>query len=169
MRRAGAPGRRIGPSDVTVRNCSGRRSQQGDNLALCGMPSKLRFLINGNAVLENFETTTRTRSQTDLRVGELARKLGRQTGGPWLVVSNRAIFDRKLHHLCVLVTAKYSESAGLPTDSWHVGACRLLSAESSNSADGECDSPTVSSLGAFTLAVASRLASAQSAARALPR
>lgn len=61
------------------------------------MPSGLRFLENGLIIRENFESPAARRNHFDLRVGETLFDLGRQTGGPRLVVSNQAVFDADLH------------------------------------------------------------------------
>jgi hypothetical protein len=66
------------------------------------------FLVNGNAIKQNFESTASRRSQLDLRFRKSLTDFGRQTGGPRFVVSNDAVFDRDLHSLprlagCVIV------------------------------------------------------------------
>ena len=89
--------RRTGPDSVTERRNSGRGPEKCDNLALLGMPPQPGLFINWSAVLEHLEPAAGTGHQCDLRGRKLTRKLGRQTGGPWLVVSNRAVFDGNLH------------------------------------------------------------------------
>ena len=108
---AGASGRRTGPGDATVWRRSGGRLQQRDDLAGCCMPSKLRLLKDRNTVPAHFKTTTGTRVQRDLCIRKTARQLGRQTGGPGFVVSNRAVFDGNVHALGIRVVGEYSESA----------------------------------------------------------
>jgi hypothetical protein len=49
------------------------------------------------AVHHHFEHAARRLDQLDVGVRERATKLGRQTGGPGLVVSNDAVFDRHAH------------------------------------------------------------------------
>jgi hypothetical protein len=44
-------------------------------------------------VEHHLEDTTRRLDQLHLRVGIGLVNLGRQTGGPWLVASNTAVFD----------------------------------------------------------------------------
>jgi hypothetical protein len=58
---------------------------------------ELGFLEDGNAVLENFEPAAGARLELNVDARKLARELGRQTGGPGLVVSNCAVFDRDGH------------------------------------------------------------------------
>jgi hypothetical protein len=45
------------------------------------------------AVEHHLEDTTRRLDQLHVRVGIGLVNLGRQTGGPWLVASNTAVFD----------------------------------------------------------------------------
>ena len=49
------------------------------------------------AVEGHLEDAARALDQRDLQPGECFAELGRQTGGPWLVVSDDAELDRELH------------------------------------------------------------------------
>jgi hypothetical protein len=48
-------------------------------------------------VEDDLVDTTGRLDQLDLGVGVGLVNLGRQTGGPWLVASNTAVFNRYLH------------------------------------------------------------------------
>jgi len=50
-----------------------------------------------SAVHPHFEHPACGFDQADVGVGEGLMELGSQTGGPGLVVSNQAVFDRDLH------------------------------------------------------------------------
>jgi hypothetical protein len=64
------------------------------------MPAQLRFLEHGNSVAMDLEPPTAGRKQLDGRCRIDRPKLGRQTGGPRFVVSDRAILDGDLHVAC---------------------------------------------------------------------
>jgi hypothetical protein len=49
------------------------------------------------AIEGDLEDAARTRDQGDLERGEFLPELGRQTGGPGLIVSDDAVLDRQLH------------------------------------------------------------------------
>jgi hypothetical protein len=73
------------------------------------MATGLGLLVDRNAIAQNFESPAPRRNQVDLRLWKPLTNFGRQTGGPWFVVSNDAVFDRDLHsfhHLCACVTAQ---------------------------------------------------------------
>jgi hypothetical protein len=61
------------------------------------MPPKLTLGEDQVSVHLHLEDAPRRRYQLDLRVGEFALELGRQTGGPWLVISDYAVLDDDLH------------------------------------------------------------------------
>jgi hypothetical protein len=61
------------------------------------MTSGLRLLIHRNAVPEHFEPTARAALQLDVGIGIFLPELGRQTDGPGLIASHRAVFDRDVH------------------------------------------------------------------------
>src|SRR5215207_8391643 len=61
------------------------------------MTAELGFLEDGGAVTRHFETPTARGDELHLGVGEALPKLSRQTGGPRLVVSDGAVFDRDAH------------------------------------------------------------------------
>ena len=75
----------------------GRLSEQTDNLALFGVPAKLRFLENRNAIARHFEPAASRRDQLDLRIGPRLPDISRQTDGSRFIISKRAVFDRDLH------------------------------------------------------------------------
>ena len=72
-------------------------AEQANDLAWLRVSAELGLLEHRNAVLEDLEPTARTRLELDVRAWKSLRELGRQTGGPGLVVSKRAVFDRDRH------------------------------------------------------------------------
>jgi hypothetical protein len=58
---------------------------------------ELRFLEDRGAVAMHLETSAFRRNERDLGLGKLGANLGRQTDGPWFVVSKRAVFDGNGH------------------------------------------------------------------------
>jgi hypothetical protein len=74
-----------------------RRVQQGDDLARFRMSSELRLLEDRLTIARNLEPPAARRLELDVGAGKDRAKLGRQTGGPGLVTSNRAILDLDLH------------------------------------------------------------------------
>ena len=50
-----------------------------------------------HAVFRHFKDATTPLEDLDRRLGIRLSDLGRQTGGPWFVVSNDAIADRDVH------------------------------------------------------------------------
>jgi len=76
-----------------------RRAEQLDDLARPRVSPELRLLEHGPVVAHHFESAAARRDQLDGRLGEVLLDLGRQTGGSWLVVSDRAVFDRDAHSL----------------------------------------------------------------------
>jgi hypothetical protein len=62
--------------------------------------TELGLLEYRNAVLQDLEPTAAARPELDVRARKVLRELGRQTGGPGLVVSKRAVFDRDDHDRC---------------------------------------------------------------------
>src|SRR6476659_5838951 len=61
------------------------------------MSLELRLLEHGHAILHHLEATARARLEMHFGIREGLPDLGRQTGGPRLVASKRAVFDRDLH------------------------------------------------------------------------
>jgi hypothetical protein len=59
--------------------------------------AELGLLEHRYAVPEDLEPTARARRELDVRAWKIRPELGRQTGGPGLVVSKRAVFDRDGH------------------------------------------------------------------------
>lgn len=68
-----------------------------DDLTGLSMTPKLRFLEDWPTVDGYLEASATRRNQLDRGVGELLLDLGRQPGGPWLVASKGAVFDRDAH------------------------------------------------------------------------
>lgn len=62
-----------------------------------GMPTAGPLGKDQGAIHRHLEHAARGLHQAHLRLGEELSKLGRQTGGPWLIVSNNAVFDGDLH------------------------------------------------------------------------
>ncbi len=64
-----------------------------------GLGVASQFLLGEEqpAVHDHLEHAARRLEQLHLGVRERATELGRQTGGPGLVVSNDAVFDRNAH------------------------------------------------------------------------
>ncbi len=73
------------------------RSQQRDDLAGICMPPGLLLRKDERAIAFHFEYAAAPFEEIDLRLGESRADLGRQTGGPWFVVSDDAVFDRDVH------------------------------------------------------------------------
>jgi hypothetical protein len=73
--------------------------QQSQHLARVRVPFELRLLKYRSAIERDLELSAAGRNELDLRLREVFPDLGRQTGGPWLVVSNGAVLYRDLHGL----------------------------------------------------------------------
>jgi hypothetical protein len=71
--------------------------EQGDHLALPCVPLQFRLLEHRSTVAHHLKPSARRGDQLDVGIRELAADLGRQPGGPWLIVSKRAVFDRDFH------------------------------------------------------------------------
>jgi hypothetical protein len=69
------------------------------DLARLRVTPDLRLLKDRLAIAHDLEPTAARRHHLDLRGREFLANRGRQTDGPWLVVSDRAVFDRDPHHL----------------------------------------------------------------------
>ena len=59
-----------------------------------------------NAVFRHFKDATAPLEDLDRRLGIRLSHLGRQTGGPWFVVSNDAVADGYVHWLLIGVAAR---------------------------------------------------------------
>ena len=57
----------------------------------------LGLLVDRLAIAEDLEPSASRWDQLDLRVGKSLPDFDRQTGGPGLIVSNDAVFDRDSH------------------------------------------------------------------------
>ena len=71
--------------------------QQFHDLPRLRMSLRLGFLEDRGAVAVHFKAPAPRRNHLDLGVRERAADLGRQTDGPWLVVSDLTELDRDLH------------------------------------------------------------------------
>lgn len=76
---------------------SGRALDQGQNFARLGVPPEGSLGIDQGPVGGHFERAAGRLHQANVRFRERLLELGRQTGGPWLVVSNDAVLDRDFH------------------------------------------------------------------------
>jgi hypothetical protein len=94
------------------------------------MAMQLGFLEQGDSVLRDLESTARAGYQGDLGIGELLADLGRQTGGPGLVASNGAVFDRDLHEVSTFQVVHSQYSASIERDECHIGLDGDLAVES---------------------------------------
>lgn len=75
------------------------RGEDSEDLPRACVPFELGFLEDRFAVAHDLEPSLAGGDQLHLRRWILALDLGRQTDGPWLVVSKRAVFDRDGHGL----------------------------------------------------------------------
>jgi hypothetical protein len=71
--------------------------QQFHDLPRLRMSLGLGFLEHRISVAVHLEASAARRNHLDLGVRELAANLGRQTDGPWLVVSDLTELDRDFH------------------------------------------------------------------------
>jgi hypothetical protein len=71
--------------------------EQLDDFARLRVPAHFPLREDQLAVYFHFEHAARGLNEIHVRVGECLSDLGRQTGGPWFVVSNDAVFDRDSH------------------------------------------------------------------------
>ena len=83
--------------DVAVPMSSGFVFQQSHDFAKLGVAIGPGFLVDRNAIAQDLESTSSRRDQLYLRIRKSLPNFGRQTGGPGLIVSNDAVFDRDLH------------------------------------------------------------------------
>src|SRR6185312_3756764 len=88
---AGAPGWRLRDTPVT------RALDQADDLTVLGVAAELRLFEDRRPVERHLEPPAARRLQRELRVRIPFLELGRQPGGPRLVVSKRAVLDGDLH------------------------------------------------------------------------
>lgn len=77
----------------------GRLERREDSQHLAGprVAIELGFLEDRLAVVHDLEASFPRGYELDARRRVFALDLGRQTDGPWLVVSKRAVFDRDGH------------------------------------------------------------------------
>jgi hypothetical protein len=71
--------------------------QQPDHLALVGMALQRLLREYAAAVHLYLEHAARRLDELDLRLRKCLADLGRQTGSPWLIVSDDAEFDGHAH------------------------------------------------------------------------
>ena len=81
------------PEDTIVSTTT----NQLDDFSGLGVAFQLLLGEEQSTVHHHFEHAPRRLQQLDVGVWESATQLGRQTGGPGLVVSNDAVFDRHAH------------------------------------------------------------------------
>jgi hypothetical protein len=79
----------------------GRPFEERHDLAGLRVPAELRFLEDRLSVARDLESTAAGRLESNVGVRECGAKLGRQTGGPWFVASNRAVLDFDFHEVAV--------------------------------------------------------------------
>ncbi len=79
--------------------CSGGPGllEQPNHLALVGMALQRLLREYAAAIHLYLEHAARRLDELDLRLGKGFADLGRQTGSPWLIVSDNAEFDRHAH------------------------------------------------------------------------
>ena len=70
---------------------------QANDLAGLRVPSERDLAEDGPAVDDDLEPAARRLEQLDGGVRILGPELGRQTGGPRIVASDDAVFDRDVH------------------------------------------------------------------------
>src|SRR3982751_3429877 len=73
---ADASGRRVGPCGVTSAKRSARCAQQAHDLPRLRMPTELRFLEHGTAILQYLEPPARARYELHVGVGKALSDLG---------------------------------------------------------------------------------------------
>jgi hypothetical protein len=78
---------------------SARASNQFHDLSRFGMPTERPFGEEEVAVHGHLEDSAGARDETNFGVRELLLQLGRQTGGPRLIVSDHAKLDDHTHAL----------------------------------------------------------------------
>ncbi len=71
--------------------------EQPDHLALVGMALQRLLREYAAAIHLYLEHAARRLDELDLRLRKGLADLGRQTGSPWLIVSDDAEFDRHAH------------------------------------------------------------------------
>ena len=74
-----------------------RGIEKAQDLAGLRVPAELRLLEDGHAIACDLEPATSRWLESDAGVGKALLNRGRQTGGPRLVVSNRAVLDVDVH------------------------------------------------------------------------
>lgn len=73
------------------------RLQESENFARIRVTPDLRLLEDRGAVTRNLEATLAGRDHLEACIGKVLSELGRQTGGPRLVVSDGAVLDGQNH------------------------------------------------------------------------
>jgi hypothetical protein len=73
------------------------RAEDAEDFARPRVAVETRLLEDRLAVVHDLEASLAGGYQLHRRLRILAFDFGRQTGGPWLVVSKRAVFDRDSH------------------------------------------------------------------------
>lgn len=99
------------------------------HLARFGVAAKFGLLEDRGAVAGDFKASPAGWRQCDDRLWKRRTNLGRQTGGPWLVVSKRTVFNADLHGFrsVVLVPcppAPWFERGSAPRESLPFARCQ---------------------------------------------
>src|SRR5690348_1268 len=111
---ARARGRRVQDASAPVASPprgSSAVAKQSQHFTRLSVPARLRLLVDRHAVPVHLEPSAGAPLQLHLGVRVLLPELGRQTGGPGLVASHRAVFDRDLHRELRIVPGKYNGRA----------------------------------------------------------
>jgi hypothetical protein len=102
----------VGPAFPDRREALGALSsgilfEERDYFSRFCMTPRLRLLVNRDAVAQNLETSSLRRDELNRRNRKSFANLGRQTGGPRFVVSERAVLDGDFHG----ISSSYCEGA----------------------------------------------------------
>ena len=85
------------PPQASARRWRGDLLHHSHDFSGLGVASQRLLGENATTIDLHFEHAARRLDQLHVGVGVGLADLGRQTGGPWLVVSNDAVFDRDAH------------------------------------------------------------------------
>lgn len=84
--------------------------EQSNNLTRFGVALEFRLLKHRDSVTHNLEAAAGRSDELQLGVRKFALELGRQTGGPGLVVSNATVLDGDFHSRLVLMVDRIGPS-----------------------------------------------------------